>query len=94
MTRTRLENRRPHDAFTFEHEGFIYHCTASHFPDGRVAELFLSTSKAGSAAQVNAEAAAILASLCLQHGVAADVIRRAVGGPVGLALELAERGHE
>jgi hypothetical protein len=89
MTRTVLANRRPHVAFTFEHEGIRYHCTASRLPSGTVGELFLTT-KAGSAAQANAEAAAILCSLCLQHGVSAQHIRHTVGGVIARALEIAD----
>lgn len=88
--RQRPPNKRPHVAFEFEFEGFRYHCTASRDRIGSVSEIFLTTSKAGSAAQANAEAAAILTSLCLQHGVPAELIVHSVGGAVGRALELAE----
>lgn len=87
--RERLPNRRPHVAFNFSHEGQTYHCSAARFSDGRVAEIFLQTSKAGSAAQQHAECAAILCSLALQSGVAAETIIGAVGGPIGKALALA-----
>ena len=89
-TRQRLPNRRAHVSFTFEHEGLRYHASASRFASGQVAEVFLTTNKAGSAVQSNAETAAILASLCLQNGVPAETIIRSVGGAIGKALELAE----
>jgi hypothetical protein len=90
MMRERLPNRRPHVAFNFTHNDLIYHCTATRYADGRVAEIFLSTSKAGSTAQQHAESAAILCSLALQSGVPSETIARSVGGPIAAALELAE----
>src|SRR5712671_2558649 len=67
--RQHLPNRRRSIAFTFEFESHRYRATASHFDDGRLAEIFLDTDKAGTPLQLNAETAAVLASLCLQHGV-------------------------
>lgn len=87
--RERLPNRRPHVAFNFDDDGQLYHCSAARFADGRVAEIFLQTSKAGSTAQQHAECAAILCSLALQSGVSAETIIKAVGGPIAKALELA-----
>lgn len=87
--RERLPNRRPHVAFNFSHEGQAYHCSATRYPDGRLAEIFLKTSKAGSTAQKHAECAAILCSLALQSGVSAETIAKAVGGPIADALTLA-----
>ena len=78
--------------FTFnDAEGARYHCSATKYPDGRVAEIFLSTNKAGSTAQQHADCAAILCSLALQSGVPAQTIIKAVGGPIAEALELALR---
>lgn len=85
--RRRLPNRRSSIAFTFEFESHRYRATASHFDDGRLAEIFLDTEKAGTPLQVNAETAAILASLCLQHGVDAETIRHSVNGPIAVALD-------
>src|ERR1035437_9717454 len=82
-----LPNRRRSIAFCFEFESHKYHATASHFDDGRLAEIFLDTEKAGTPLQVNAETAAILASLCLQHGVDAETIRHSVNGPIAVALD-------
>ena len=69
MKRQRLPNRRHSIAFLFEFESHRYRATASRFADGRLAEIFLDTDKAGTPLQLNAETAAILASLCLQHDV-------------------------
>ncbi|MCP1969783.1 hypothetical protein [Bradyrhizobium elkanii] len=90
MTRERLRNKRRNVSFNFAHEGQLYHCTAGRYDDGRLAEIFLTTSKAGSAAQAHAECAAILCSLALQSGVTVKTIIDAVGGPIGTALRLAE----
>jgi ribonucleoside-diphosphate reductase alpha chain len=89
MTRERLPNRRGSLAFTFEHEGHRYRATASRYDDGRLGELFLDAGKDGTTLQSNAETAAILVSLLLQHGVAPDTIRHSINGPIAIALELA-----
>jgi ribonucleoside-diphosphate reductase alpha chain len=85
--RQHLPNRRRSIAFTFEFESHKYRATASHFNDGRLAEIFLDTDKAGTSLQLNAETAAILASLCLQHGVSAETIRHSINGPIAIALD-------
>lgn len=85
--RQHLPNRRRSIAFVFEFEGHKYRATASHFDNGDLAEIFLDTDKAGTPLQLNAETAAILASLCLQHGVDAKTIRHSVNGPIAVALD-------
>ena len=55
--------------------------------DGRLAEIFLDTDKAGTPLQLNAETAAIIASLRLQHGVAPETIMNSVNGPIAVALD-------
>ncbi len=52
--RTRLPNRRRSETFSLQSEGLSYTATVSYFADGRVAEIFLSNHKAGSAADVTA----------------------------------------
>jgi hypothetical protein len=59
-------------------EGLHYKATASRFPDGQLAEVFVSNHKAGNAADVAARDAGILVSLCLQHGCDVATIARAV----------------
>jgi hypothetical protein len=86
MQRQLLPNRRRSIAFIFEFEGHKYRATASHFDDGRLAEIFLDTDKAG-ALQSNANTAAILTSLLLQHGVSPDAVRHSVAGPIAVALD-------
>jgi ribonucleoside-diphosphate reductase alpha chain len=89
MTRERLPNRRANVAFTFEHEGHRYRATVSQYDNGRLGELFLDAGKDGTPLQSNAETAAILVSLLLQHGVATDTIRHSINGPIAVALDLA-----
>jgi hypothetical protein len=90
MNRERLPNRRGNLSFNFRHDGWTYHATATRYPDGRLAEVFLDVGKAGSTVPQHAEATAVLASMALQHGVAPQTIIHAVqGGPLATALELA-----
>jgi hypothetical protein len=84
--RTALPNRRANVSFSFDHEGHRYRATAGRFANGDLAEVFLDAGKAGTALQSNAETAAILVSLLLQHGVSVDTIRHSVGGPIAIAL--------
>jgi hypothetical protein len=94
--RQRLPNRRLAETFSLEVAGLAYVCTVGRFHDGRVAEIFLTNHKAGSAAGIMASHAAVVCSLALQHGVPVDVIRKAVcrdgegraSGPLGAALDL------
>ena len=90
--RERLPNRRASEVFSFRHENRVYTATISRFADGRLAEIFLNSGKAGSDVQINAETSAILASLALQAGVPVQTIRHAVKGPVGAALECLDEG--
>lgn len=95
MTRARLPNRRASETFNLECAGLAYTCTVGRFADGRVAEVFLSNHKAGSAADTAARDAAISASLALQHGADLETLRRALcrdgagraSGVLGAALD-------
>jgi hypothetical protein len=95
-TRRRLPNRRGHELLDFEHGGIQYTVGVGRFEDGRPAEIFLNTSKHGTAVDVNARDAAVAASLLLQHGCPVDMLRRALtrnsdgsaSGPLARALDL------
>jgi hypothetical protein len=63
MTRRRLENRRSAETFNFEIAGLRYVCTIGRFPDGAIAELFITNSKPSSQSDANARDAAVAASL-------------------------------
>jgi hypothetical protein len=94
--RQRLPDRRSSETFAVESGGLAYVATVSRFPDGRVAEIFLTNHKAGSTAGIMASDAAVVASIALQHGVPLDTIRRALmrdsqgrpSGPLAAALDL------
>jgi len=94
-SRQRLANRRASITFSIECAGLSYTCTISRFDDGRVAEVFLSNHKAGSAADTAARDAAIACSFALQYGADVETIRKALcrdargnpSGPLGVALD-------
>jgi hypothetical protein len=101
MTRERLPNRRLCETRNFECHGLPYAASIGRFPDGRLAEIFLSNSKAGSDSDAAAKDSAVVASIALQHGVPVDVIRKALlrdaqgraSSPLGVLLDLlAEEG--
>lgn len=94
--RERLPNRRFSSTFELQVGGLRYTCTASRYPDGRIAELFLSNHKTNSSADTAARDAAIAFSFAVQHGADAEAIRRALcrdsqgraSGPLGQALDV------
>jgi ribonucleoside-diphosphate reductase alpha chain len=100
--RQRLENRRLAETFDLEVAGLKYTCTIGRFPDGSIAELFLSNHRANSAADTNARDSALAFSFAVQHGADPEAIRRALSrdsrgracGPLGAALDAiaVERG--
>ena len=95
--RRRLPNRRDCESFSFQCDGLSYVCTLSCFPNGDVAEVFLSNHKNGSDTDTAARDSAIAASLGLQYGLPLDVLRRALlrdprgkaMSPLGAALDIA-----
>lgn len=94
--RQRLPDRRLHELFDLEHGGICYVVGVGRFADGTLAEIFLTTSKVGTAAAVSAQDAAIAASLLFQHGCSTETLRRALtrnpdgsaAGPLGAVLDL------
>jgi hypothetical protein len=94
--RKRLSNRRGHELVEFEHGGFRYTAGLGRFDGGRLAEIFLTTARSGTAIETAARDSAILLSLLLQHGGPIDMARHAVtrnedgsaSGPVGALLDL------
>lgn len=94
-TRTRLPNRRLAEHFSFDHEGISYIASYGLFPDGGLAEVFIMSGKAGSAADTAAKDAAVIASIALQYGIPLSTIRKALlrdqrgspGSPLGVALD-------
>jgi hypothetical protein len=96
MTRRRLNDRRASVSFDLEAQGLRFTATVSHFADGSPAEVFLRNHKVDSAAGIMASDAAIAASLALQYGCPADVLRRALmrdargraTSPLGVVLDM------
>jgi hypothetical protein len=94
--RERLPNRRESQTFRFECNGLQYLASISRFPDGRLAEIFVSNAKAGSHSDAAAKDAAVVCSIALQYGVPAEVIRHALlrdsrgvaSSPLGAALDI------
>jgi hypothetical protein len=94
--RERLPNRRPSETFAFQCAGMDYVASVSRFANGRLAEIFISNHKVGSAADSAARDSAIVCSLALQCGASVETIRRALcrdsrggaSGPLGAALDL------
>jgi hypothetical protein len=83
-----VPTRRFNCSLSIEHEGHTYRAPAGRFPDGRLAEIFLhAPGKLGTPLQANADTAAILTSLLLQHGVDPEVILHSITGPIAIALQ-------
>jgi hypothetical protein len=78
MSREPLPNRRLAETFDFEISGLRYTCTVGHYPDGRLAEVFVQNHKRGNASDVAARDAGILLSFCLQYGCPVEDISRAL----------------
>ena len=95
-TRRRLQNRRASMTFSVEVGGLKYTATISRFPDGRIAEIFLSNTKPSSQSDVNARDSAVAASLAFQFGCPLETLRQALlrdpngnaASPLGAALDL------
>lgn len=88
-SRARLPNRRPHWLYRFECDGQVYTGGIGRFEDGRIAEIFINGAKVGTAAETNAQDAAIVASLALQHGCPVETIQHALARSGGSAGPLA-----
>jgi hypothetical protein len=95
--RQRLPNRRSHWLYRFECDGQSYTGGIGRFDDGRIAEIFINGAKVGTAAETNAQDAAIVASLALQHNCPLATIHHALvrgggsGGPLAALLDEVER---
>lgn len=94
--RERLPNRRPSETFDLDVNGRRYRCSYSRFPDGRLAEIFISNNRVNSDSDTAAKDSAVVCSIALQFGVPLETIRRALmrdsqgkpSGPLGVALDL------
>jgi hypothetical protein len=89
MTRQRLPDRRASTSFVFEHKSLGFTCTYSRFPDGSIAEVFITNHKVASGVDIDARDAAIILSFALQHGADISAISKALcrdprGNPSGV----------
>jgi hypothetical protein len=98
--RERLDNRRSCATLSFRCNGLEYVASVGRFPDGRLAEIFISNGKAGSHSDAAARDSSITFSIACQYGADPEVIRRALcrdsqgeaSSPLGVVLDLiAER---
>jgi hypothetical protein len=102
VQRQRLPNRRSHEIVQFEHGAFTYTAGIGRFDDGRLAEVFLTASKTGTAVEAAARDAAIVASLALQNGVPLESLQCAItrnsdgspSSPLGRLVDLLASGAE
>jgi hypothetical protein len=88
MTRRILPDRRAHETIDVEHDGHRYAVGIGRFADGRPAEIFITSTKVGTAADVNARDCGLLSSLLLQNGVGIDEIAHSLS-PSGLIGQVA-----
>ena len=94
--RERLPNRRASTVFEVQALGLRFTVAVSRYSDGRPAEIFITSHRAGNAAGIMASDAAICASLALQFGCPVEVLRKALSrdsagratSPLGLGLDL------
>jgi ribonucleoside-diphosphate reductase alpha chain len=94
--RQRLPDRRASTTFEVEAFGLRFTVTSSSFAHGELGELFIQNHKADSGAGIMASDSAIAASLALQFGCPAEVLRKALSrdargnasGPLAAALDL------
>jgi hypothetical protein len=97
--RQRLPDRRASTTFQVEAFGLLFTVTASHFAHGGLGEVFIQNHKADSGAGIMASDSAIAASLALQFGCPAEVLRKALSrdargnpsGPLAAALDALSR---
>lgn len=94
--RCRLPDRRPHFVAPVTHAGIQYTVGCGFFPDGSPAEVFVTSAKLGTAADVAARDSAVLLSLLLQHSCPLETIQGALlrnpngspAGPIGAVVDL------
>jgi hypothetical protein len=94
--RQQLLNRRPSETFGFRWRGMDYSATTGRFPDGRLAEIFLSGGKINTDSDAIARDGGVIASIALQFGAEVETLRGALlrdgrgaaASPLGAALDL------
>lgn len=94
--RRRLLNRRPSETFGFRWRDMNYTATTSRFPDGRLAEIFLSGGRMNTDNDAIARDGGVVASIALQFGAEVETLRGALlrdsrgaaASPLGAVLDL------
>jgi hypothetical protein len=100
--RHQLPNRRPNESFSFFWRGMSFTATIGRFPNGRLAEIFLTNGKVNTDSDTAARDSAVTASIALQFGCDLETLRGALlrdssgnaSGPLGCALDLVARLSE
>jgi ribonucleoside-diphosphate reductase alpha chain len=100
--RARLPDRRLHELVEIDHAGIHYVVGIGRYGNGQIAEILLNAPKTGTAAAINAQDAAIAASLLFQHGCPAETLRRTLtrnpdgsaAGPLGTVVDLLCEANE
>lgn len=96
MKREALPNRRETTGVSFNHDGQKYTAHIGQYPDGRIAEVFVSGMKVGTSVDTGARESSTILSMALQFGAAFESIRRALPrdpsgkamGPIGAVMDL------
>ena len=95
--REHLPGRRLCKRYRFEHGGHKFLGTIGFNPVSQtIGEVFLQTSKSGTALEALARDSAVAVSLAIQHGCPVDIIQKAItrlddgkaAGPVGELLDI------
>ena len=102
--RQHLPDRRRSEIYCFDLDGIAHRSQVSFFEDGWLGEIFVDVvckpkiggPKTGSSAEIAAHDAGVSASLALQFGCPAEVLRHALtklsdgtsAGPIGRTLDL------
>jgi hypothetical protein len=94
--RERLPDKRASTVFDFEAMAMKFTASVSRYDDGRLAEVFADSNKAGSAIGTLVRDSAITLSFALQHHADVEAIRKALCrdsqgralGPLGVLLDL------
>jgi hypothetical protein len=81
IVRERLPNRRRCETVDLDHAGHRFTLTTGYYRDGRIAEIFISSSKPGSPIEAIARDAAVTVSIALQFG--ADLATKRYGLQAG-----------
>lgn len=77
-TRTRLPDRRAHDVITITHKTIKYDIGIGFYSDGRIGEVFISSTKAATDVASAGRDLAVMLSMALQYGVPLEKIRDAL----------------